>query len=147
MNNPPIAVAFLNGNPSHPTLYGKVSFYNTPFGGVLINAEIRGLPDKQEISNFYGMHIHEFGDCTPPFDKTGNHYNPDNTEHPWHAGDLPALLGNSGYAWMCFYTERFTISEILGKSVVIHSMRDDFTSQPSGDSGNKIGCGAIQPVM
>ncbi|MBO5007752.1 MAG: superoxide dismutase family protein [Clostridia bacterium] len=36
------------------------------------------------------------------------------------------------------YHIRFTIDEIIGKKVVIHSAPDDFTSQPSGNSGNKI---------
>ena len=89
------------------------------------------------------MHIHEFGNCTPPFDKTGNHYNPGGSMHPYHAGDMLPLLGNNGYAWLTFYDERIRIKDIVGKSVVIHGMRDDFTSQPAGDSGEKIGCGVI----
>lgn len=146
MNNFPMAIALIQGNSGYPDLHGKVFFYNTPFGGALVYVEVNGLPDKNPSSNFYGLHIHEFGNCTLPFDKTGNHYNPGNTQHPWHAGDLPPLLGNNGYAWMCVYTGRFSIPEILGKSVVIHGMRDDFTSQPSGDSGAKIGCGVIRPA-
>lgn len=88
MHNPPMAAARITGNSDNPDLHGSVNFYSTPFGGVLINAEIRGLPDKNS-SNFYGMHIHEFGNCTPPFEQTGNHYNPKNTSHPLHSGDLP----------------------------------------------------------
>lgn len=138
----PVANAWINGNSDNPDLFGIVSFYSTSFGGVVINAEIYGLPDNE--SNFYGMHIHEFGNCIPPFDKTGNHYNPYKTPHPEHAGDMPPLLGNNGYSWLAFYDKRISIDEIIGKSIVIHSMRDDFTSQPSGDSGTKIGCGVIQ---
>lgn len=114
--NEPDAVAWIRGNASHKELDGVVCFYRGPFGGVIVNAEIYGLPDS----------------------KTSN------VSHPSHAGDLPPLLGNNGYAWSAFLTKRFTIEEILGKSVVIHAMRDDFTSQPSGNSGEKIGCGVIQ---
>lgn len=144
--NEPDAVAWIRGNASHKELDGVVCFYRGPFGGVIVNAEIYGLPDSKTAtgSDFYGMHIHESGNCTPHFDKTGGHYNPSNVSHPGHAGDLPPLLGNKGYAWSAFLTKRFTIEEILGKSVVIHAMRDDFTSQPSGNSGEKIGCGVIQ---
>lgn len=45
---------------------------------------------------------------------------------------------------MAFYDKRFKIEEILGRSVVIHAMPDDFKTQPSGDSGMKIGCGVIR---
>lgn len=61
-----------------------------------------------------------------------------------HAGDMPSLLNNGGYAYLSFYDEHFRLEDILGRSLVIHSQRDDFTSQPAGDSGEKIGCGVIR---
>lgn len=125
-----------NGNMSN-NMNGNMSAKNSGKGNS--NKAVSG----GEASNFYGMHIHEFGDCTPPFDKTGGHYNPYNTEHPEHAGDMPPLMSNNGYAWMSFFDGRFTIEEIIGKSVIIHHMRDNFTTQPSGDSGEKIACGVI----
>ena len=143
IKQPPTLTAWINGNRSTPMLSGIASFYPVTKGGVLVTVEVYGLPDMSS-SNFFGMHIHEFGNCTPPFDKTGTHYNPTKTSHPDHAGDLPPLLSNNGYAWIAFYDNRFTISKIKGKSIVIHSMSDDFRSQPSGDSGEKIGCGVIQ---
>lgn len=147
IQNQPAAHAWINGNAANPQLYGLVSFYEAAAGGVVVCAELHGLPAQSDsATGFYGMHIHEKGNCTLPFDQTGEHYNPTNRPHPYHAGDLPSLLGNKGYAWMCFYTSRFTIQDILNKSLVIHAMRDDFTSQPAGDSGTKIGCGVIYPV-
>lgn len=142
------ALAWVTGNDSFPRLSGLVKFYETPYNGVLIEAEVFGLPDmtSEYTSNFYGFHIHETGDCTKPFDKTGNHYNPANLPHPDHAGDLVPLLGNEGYAWCAFFDRRFTIPEIIGKSVIIHNHPDDFTTQPSGNSGEKIGCGVIRAV-
>jgi Cu-Zn family superoxide dismutase len=89
------------------------------------------------------MHIHETGNCALPFDQTGNHYNPAGLPHPKHAGDLLPLLGNEGYAYSVFYTDRFELPEIIGRSLIIHSAPDDFTTQPSGNSGVKIGCGVI----
>lgn len=161
----PSAVARIHGNEENPRLNGKAEFYETPYGGVLVTVEVDGLPESPAESEkgagsengassgnaadsygfgFHGMHIHEYGNCTPPFAETGSHYNPAGKEHPGHAGDMPPLLANKGYAWMSFYDNRFTIEEILGKSIVIHSMRDDFTTQPAGDSGEKIGCGVIE---
>ncbi len=142
----PDAVAWMKGNAQNPQLSGAVKFYSTPYGGVLVEAEIFGLPniETQFSSDFYAMHIHENGDCTLPFDKTGNHYNPTKEEHPNHAGDMVPLMGNQGYAWLAFYDKRFQISEIIGRSVIIHQMPDDFITQPSGNAGEKIGCGVIR---
>lgn len=144
LKNKPNAIARIAGNKDYSELRGIAEFYNVSFGGVVVNIEVDGLPHKKEESGFFGCHIHEFGNCTQPFDKTGNHYNPEKTEHPYHAGDLPPLLGNGGYAWISFYDRRFTVDEIIGKSIVIHEMMDDFTTQPSGGSGTKIGCGVIE---
>lgn len=141
----PQAMAWVTGAPGS-ALSGLVKFYQTPFGGVLVEAEIFNLPDTDapQNSQFFALHIHKFGDCTNSFQNTGEHYNPANLPHPEHGGDLIPLLSNQGYAWMAFYTKRFTVAEILGRSVVIHSHPDDFTSQPSGNSGVKIGCGVIR---
>lgn len=142
----PKAKALIKGNAENPNLTGTVKFYETPYGGVLIEAEIYGLPNMKtpNSSDFYGFHIHEKGDCTLPFDKTGDHYSSTPQEHPKHSGDLLPLMGNQGYAWMSFYDNRITIPEIMGRSVVIHDMPDDFKTQPSGASGGKIGCGVIK---
>lgn len=145
-NTQPSAYAWVEGNSDHPELGGMVYFYETPIGGVVVNAEIDGLPNTNP-TNFYAFHIHEFGDCTPPFDKTGSHYNPQNEMHPKHAGDMPPLLANGDYAWTAFFDNRITVEKIIGKSVVIHDMRDDFTTQPSGDSGKKIACGVIEKYV
>lgn len=64
--------------------------------------------------------------------------------HPLHVGDLPPLLENNGYAYMSVLTNKFKISDIIGKTVIIHDMPDDSTTQPSGNSGKKIACGVIR---
>lgn len=137
----PAAFARISGNKENPKLHGTAYFYDTPFGGTLVEIEVFGLPDNG--SSFYGMHIHENGDCSLPFDKTGSHYNPDNVPHPLHAGDMPPLMGCNGFAYSIFYTGRFSVSDIVNRSIIIHDMPDDFTTQPSGNSGTKIGCGVI----
>lgn len=229
----PQAIAWITGSDSAPELNGRVKFYNTPYGGILVEAQVFGLP-KQNIpntnssnpsnsnmnnpgmnnsnmmnnssmknsnimnnpsmnnpamnnsntsnpdmsnntsnnmnmslnpyipnnfdinnsnnnfrsnvssSNFHAMHIHEHGDCTIPFNRTGDHYNPTMQMHPYHAGDMVPLLENDGFAYQVFYDKRFSIDDIIGKSVIIHSKMDDFMTQPSGNSGNKIGCGVIR---
>ena len=57
---------------------------------------------------------------------------------------MPPLFINDGYAFMIFLTDRFKVDEIIGRTVIIHSMPDDFTTQPSGNSGMKIACGVVE---
>lgn len=142
----PDAVAWIRGNADNPQLSGAVRFFETPYGGILVEAEVFGLPNikTQYSSDFYAMHIHQNGNCAMPFDRTGDHYSKNNAPHPQHTGDLLPLMGNQGYAWTAFYDKRFTLPEIMGRSVVIHAMPDDFMTQPSGNSGAKIGCGVIR---
>lgn len=146
--NRPQAMAWVRGNAANPRLSGLVKFYDTPFGGILVEAEVFGLPNitTPGSSNFYAMHIHQFGDCSENFIHTGDHYNPGSTLHPQHAGDMAPLLGNQGYAWTAFYDKRYRISDIINRSVIIHAHPDDFVTQPSGNSGEKIGCGLIRAV-
>lgn len=139
-NTRPQAMAWVEGGEEAPELSGLVRFYQTPYGGTLVEAEIFGL----NSSNFYAMHIHNGRDCQDHFAHINGHFNPTNQPHPEHAGDLIPLLGNQGYAWTAFYDKRFRIQEIIGKFVVIHAHPDDFTTQPSGDSGAMIACGEIR---
>jgi Cu/Zn superoxide dismutase len=145
--NAPLAAALVFGNQEHPRLKGAVRFYQATERGILIEAEFFHLPksDESDIPMFFGFHIHENGDCSDNFANTGSHYNPQNQIHPYHAGDLPSLLSNRGYAWTVFFDSYLTIPEIIGKSVVVHELADDFSTQPSGNSGTKIACGVIQP--
>lgn len=147
-NDTPDAYAQVRGDISHSKVHGNVYFYEM-YNGTLVVAEIYGLPEtvNKENGNFYGFHIHEGGSCTgdesDPFKDAGMHYNPEHTDHPGHAGDLPPLLANQGVAWQAVYTERFYPENVVGKTVIIHDMADDFKTQPSGDAGAKMACGEI----
>lgn len=141
----PDAVATIKGNAMYPDINGIVKFYALPESGILIATEISDLPDGREddTPTFFAFHIHENGDCSRNFENTGNHYNPNNVPHPEHAGDLPSLLSNDGYVWTVIYDSFLTLPMILNRSVVIHQNPDDFTTQPSGNAGEKIACGVI----
>ena len=146
--NMPQAVALMKGNDNYPNLNGVVKFYAVPYRGTIVEAEIQNLPGGVEgdANAFFGFHIHENGDCSESFQNTGNHYNPSGAAHPFHAGDMPPLMSTRGYAWTAFFDARIKVADILGKSVVIHRMPDDFTSQPAGDAGEKIACGVIETI-
>lgn len=144
----PHGLAVLRGSEAFPEIFGIVRFYQMR-GGVLVAAEVSGLPAPEGPceSPVFGFHIHSGGSCTgteeDPFADTLGHENPGNCPHPYHAGDMPPIFGNGGQGLLIFMTDRITVSEILGKTVVLHAMPDDFHSQPAGDSGAKIACGRI----
>ena len=126
-----------------PNLYGEATFCQKP-EGVLVQIRVSGLPADSQ-TGFFALHIHEGRTCRgTEFADTGGHYNPTGAPHPRHAGDLPPLLSYDGKANMTVMTNRFTVREIIGKTVVIHSDADDFRSQPAGNAGVKIACGVIR---
>lgn len=138
----PQAIALINGRNTAANISGTVKFYQKG-NCVLVVADISGLP--RTATGFLGFHIHEGTDCGGPnFSDTKGHYNPNSMPHPQHAGDLPPLMLCGAMAHSSVLTDRFNISGIIGRTVVIHNMPDDFTSQPSGNSGEKIACGIIK---
>lgn len=147
----PGAQAQLRGSAQFPEIRGHILFYETT-QGLLVTISLSGLPDREKEkachNGIYGLHIHQGKFCRgneeDPFADTGPHYNPDGCPHPQHAGDLPPIFSNNGTALSAILTDRLNIKEIVGKTVALHSMPDDFTSQPSGNSGQKIACGPIK---
>ncbi len=143
INGHATAIAHIKGSEEYPELSGNVRFYQRQ-NGVLVYAEVWGLPHD---SSFFGFHIHEGTSCSgseaDPFANALTHFNPYDRPHPYHSGDLPPLFSSGGYAVSVFLTDRFSVNEVLGRAVIVHSSPDDFTTQPSGNSGEKIACGII----
>lgn len=139
----PVATAEVRGGTAVPALSGTVQFYPM-WGGVLIVAQFRGLPRSGE--GIFGFHIHQGRNCTgPDFGDTGGHFDFGGTHHPNHAGDmLPLFRCCGGRAYLSFVTSRFSVTDVIGRTVVVHSGADDFNSQPAGNAGRKIGCGVIR---
>lgn len=147
-----MAYARIRGSFYAPNLYGDVYFFEVE-GGTEVSAQVWGLPPYEPANGEnpigpFGFHIHEYGVCQivdplNPFESAGGHYNPDNQPHGNHAGDLPILFSNHGYSMMRVFTDKFTVDEIIGKSILIHENPDDYRSQPAGNSGKRIGCGII----
>lgn len=136
------------GNDVRGTLRFEVADNN-----IRVTGEITGLPAGTE----HGFHVHETGDCSAP-DATsaGGHFNPDSSEHgrvgggEHHAGDSDNLTADEqGVARVDNTLEGATIgdgapTDIVGKGVIVHADADDYTSQPTGDAGDRLACGVIQ---
>jgi Cu-Zn family superoxide dismutase len=152
----PFAKANIVGGSLAPGITGTVNFYSA-HNGTLVVAEIYNLPktvpptSNSAPINPFGFHIHEGNTCeqgnpSDPFQAAIGHYNPANMPHPIHAGDMPVLIGNNGYAFLAFYTDRFTPGQVVGRAVIIHQNPDDFRSQPAGNAGKRLACGIIKRV-
>jgi Cu-Zn family superoxide dismutase len=112
---------------------------------------------------YHGFHVHTTGRCEgPTFMTAGPHLNPTMTNHPMHAGDMPALLVTSGgKAEARFTTDRFTLAQLRdadGSAAMIHALPDNEANIPkdrydpdpdamtlaTGDSGARVACGVVR---
>lgn len=145
----PHAVAPLQST-SGNTATGAVSF--TQNGDkVRVSGVVRGLKANAE----HGFHLHQKGDCSSPDAMSaGGHFNPDNQPHGQHsgphhhAGDLPSLKADaSGVAQFSFETSAISVgsgaSDVVGRALIVHRDADDYTTQPTGNSGPRVACAVI----
>ena len=107
----------------------------------------------------YGAHLHTTGRCeAPDFATAGPHWNPTAQMHGkdnpkgMHKGDLPNLLvGTDGRGSFEYTIPNAGLSGMLpnrlidadGAAVVVHAKPDDFRTDPSGNSGDRIACGVL----
>jgi Cu-Zn family superoxide dismutase len=106
----------------------------------------------------HGIHVHSVGSCSGvAFGGAGGHFNPSAAHHALsnasgpHAGDLPNLdVLSNGVGRYQGVTTRVTLSpgrtsllDADGSALVIHAGRDDQLTDPSGNSGARVGCGVI----
>ena len=123
-------------------------------GGVQVYGKLMNLTPGQTVA----LHIHETGSCADMGKAAGGHFNPDNKPHAHpddmngHAGDLPNLTANAdGTATINYVNKKISAADAGKYSVnrlafIVHSGPDDYTSQPSGASGDRIACGIIEKV-
>lgn len=121
------------------------------YAGLLITGSVSDLG-----LGAHAMHLHAVGRCEPPFTTAGGHFNPTNKQHGyksangWHLGDLPNLELPAAGA----YRFEMLVSDVTlrghnalldtdGASIVIHSARDDYATDPAGNAGGRIACGVI----
>ena len=129
---------------------GTVSFVQSA-DKVTVRGEIRGLKPNAE----HGFHVHEKGDCSSGDGmSTGGHFNPTTRAHgnhgagEHHTGDLPAVKANGeGVATINFQSTTIRvgsgITDIVGKGLIVHRDPDDYTTQPTGNSGPRVACAVI----
>jgi Cu-Zn family superoxide dismutase len=120
--------------------------------GVLIDVEVSGLPAGQWVA----FHVHETGTCDAAggHKSAGGHFNPGGAEHGYlsengpHAGDMPnQWVDADGTLRAQVFNAMVTLDgeqAIRGKALMIHGGKDDYSSQPTGDAGDRRACAVIE---
>lgn len=123
---------------------GTVTFEGTD-EGVRVSGTINGLE-----SGAHGFHVHQYGDCSAADGSSaGGHFNPNDNQHGApdssnrHMGDMGNIEVTGNSATVDYTDDVIELSQIIGRAVIVHAGEDDLTSQPSGDSGNRVACGVI----
>lgn len=124
-------------------------------GGVQVYGKISQLPAGETVA----IHIHETGSCGMMGKDAGGHFNPDGYPHSnpddmmGHAGDLPNITADAnGVATINYVNKKITAAKagkysVNRRAIIVHAGADDYVSQPSGASGDRIACGIITEVM
>ncbi len=147
------AEVMLAGTYADTTVTGTVKFDAEDNGKVKMKLEIE-VPAKAGKS--VAVHIHEHGDCGDNGKATHGHWNPTNAQHgkwgsaSFHSGDIGNVkLDKKGKGTLTLETDLWTLGgepnkNILGRAIIVHGGVDDFTTQPTGNAGSRIGCGVIK---
>ena len=137
---------------------GDVNFTESESAdGPLVTVQVGLEPDSGIAPGEYGFHLHQVGACTPSFDAAGDHINPEGVAHGLlspagpHPGDLPNLVvGDDGATTYVVSTRLVTLSggdaglfDEDGSAVMLHAQADDYITDPSGTSGDRIACGVV----
>src|SRR5574341_1515600 len=123
-------------------------------GGVIVNVDVKGLS-----TGLHAVHVHAVGKCEgPAFTSASGHFNPAQRKHGLkspegpHAGDLPNMyVAKDGSGRFEALTDQITLKtgepasvfDSDGSALVIHAGVDDYTTDPTGNAGDRAACGVI----
>lgn len=149
------AVAMIS-SASGSTLSGEATFVDNGDGSVTFNLNVTGA-----APGVHALHLHQNGDCSAD-DATsaGGHWNPAETDHgkrmesaAFHAGDIDNMtVSEDSTGSLSMVVKGWSVggadsTNVIGRAVIIHALADDFTSQPSGAAGARVGCGVVTEKM
>jgi len=136
------AVSILRDN---GIIKGLVRFTQVEERRCVIDGSFSGLtPGK------HALHIHELGDLSDGWSSTGGCYNPFDTNHgdrlnkSRHVGDLGNIeVNGKGDSNLRYVDDLIKVSDIIGRSVVVHENPDDYTTDDHGAAGRGVACGIV----
>ncbi len=106
----------------------------------------------------HAIHFHAVPKCEgPDFKSAGGHFNPEGKKHGFdspdghHAGDMKNFtVGADGKASAHLEDADVTLKDGPhslfsngGTAIVIHAKADDYKTDPSGNSGDRVACGVV----
>ena len=105
----------------------------------------------------HAVHFHQLPKCEgPDFKSAGGHFNPEKKKHGFdnpeghHAGDMKNFTVDAkGKASARLEDADVTLKagphSLMsdGAAIVVHAKADDYKTDPSGNSGDRIACGVI----
>lgn len=131
-----------------------VATFTEGSNGVTIAVNVHDLPP-----GVHALHIHSAGSCEKPHFKSAmGHFNPYGRKHGLkspdgpHAGDLLNItIGSDGTGAVIVVAPLVTLGKgdnslfrEGGTAIMIHAGPDDYVTDPTGDAGPRIACGAIR---
>lgn len=134
---------------------GSAKFYQLADGKIKMDLEINYA--VRADSNV-AVHFHEKGMCGDMGKAAMGHWNPTNEAHgkwgsaAYHSGDIGnIMLDAKGHGTISVTTDRWSVKDgdvkdIIGRGIIVHGGTDDYTTQPTGNSGPRVGCGEIDAV-
>lgn len=149
-----VAKATLNATATNAAI-GTVKFFELSDGKIKMDLELN-FPERADST--VAVHFHEHGDCGNMGENAHGHWNPTNENHgkwdsaAFHSGDIGNIqLDNNGKATLSVTTDRWSVvandaKSIIGRGIIVHGGVDDYTTQPTGNSGPRVGCGVIEGV-